>query len=52
MEKREKVTETIEEKETNKEFGTRHRTFGVGPRSRGLALGDFLMHREDGTLLQ
>ena len=40
------------EKETNKEFGARHRIFGVWPRSMGSALGDCLMHHAGGTLLQ
>ena len=44
--------ETIREKEINKVFGARHRTFGVWPHSRGSALGDCLMRHEDGTLLR
>ena len=44
--------ETIGEKETNKEFGARHRTFGVWPRSWGSALGDCMMRYKDGTLLR
>ena len=40
------------EKEMNKEFGARHRIFGVWPRSMGSALGDCLMHHAGGTLLQ
>ena len=43
--------ETIGEKETNKEFGARHRTVGVWPRSRGSARGDCLRRHEEGMLL-
>ena len=50
--KERKNDENNKRKETNKEFGARHRIFGVWPRSRGSALGDCLMRREDGTLLR
>ena len=39
-------------KETNTEFGTRRRIFGVWPRSMGSAQVDYLMHLVDGTLLR
>ena len=39
-------------KETNTEFDTRRRIFGVWPRSMGLAQVDYLMHHVDGTLLR
>ena len=39
-------------KETNKEFGARHRIFGVWPRSKGSALIDCLTHHAGGTPLR
>ena len=44
--------ETAREKETNKGFGARHRTFGVWPHSMGSALGNCLVRHEDGMLLR
>ena len=41
-----------EGKETNTEFGTRHRIFGVWPRSMGSARVDYRMHHADGTPLR
>ena len=52
VKREEKSNGTNREKETSKEFGARHRIFGVWPRSRGSALGDCLMHHAGGTLLQ
>ena len=48
----EKVMETKGEKETDKEFGARHRIFRVWPRSMGSALGDCQMRHVGGTLLR
>ena len=39
-------------KETNTEFGTRRRIFGVWPRSMGSARVDYLMHDAGGMHLQ
>ena len=39
-------------KETNTEFGTTRRIFGVWPRSMGSALGDYLLHHVGGMLLR
>ena len=50
--KRGKSNGNNREKEMNKEFGARHRIFGVWPRSKASALGDCLTHYAGGTLLQ
>ena len=49
--KREKNDENKKRKETNKEFGARHKIFGVWPFSRDLALVDCLTHHASSTLL-
>ena len=49
--KERKDDENNKRKETNEEFGARHRTFGVWPHSRDSALVDCLTHHAGGTLL-
>ena len=51
-EKRGKNKGNSREKETNKEFGAKHRIFEVWPRSKGSALRDYLTHHAGGTLLR
>ena len=50
--KREKNNVNNRRKETNTEFGARHKIVGVWPHSKDSAPGDCLKHHAGGTLLR